>query len=274
MSAFRAHQLPHLEAVDDLAYERVVTTTLGIGWFRVDHDNERTSVRLSLWNGSGEDLEAIAISARRMFDLDADPIAIGQVMRSDPYLSSVWERHPGLRVFRSWSGFESILATVLGQLVSVTFGRTLTGELMQAAGAKAPHPKTGESIHLFPTAERILSADLASIRTSPARRVAIRALAKLVVEGTLNWEQPIPSKELRKILLSVPGVGVWTAEYAAMRAFHDNDAFPGTDYGLKQELKRHPDVDVNRVRPWRAYAATALWKSFAEAKGMVDKSVV
>ena len=145
---------------------------------------------------------------------------------------------------------------------------------MQAAGAKARHPKTGETIHLFPTALRILTADLASVRTSPARRMAIRALAKLVVDGTLDWERAISSKELRKILLSAPGVGAWTAEYIAMRGFHDDDAFPGTDYGLKQELKRHPEVNVNRVHPWRAYAATALWKSFAEAKGTAHESVV
>ena len=117
LSAFRSHRLLHLETVDDLAYERVVKTALGIGWFRIDHDLERTCVRLSVWNGSDEDAETIARSARRMFDLDADPGTIGQVMSGDPYLSSVWARHPGLRVFRSWSGFESILTTVLGQLV-------------------------------------------------------------------------------------------------------------------------------------------------------------
>ena len=51
-----------------------------------------------------------------------------------------------------------------------------------------------------------------------------------------------------------------------MRGFQKDDAFPATDYGLKQELKRHPEVDANSIRPWREYAATALWKGFAEAK--------
>jgi 3-methyladenine DNA glycosylase/8-oxoguanine DNA glycosylase len=158
--------------------------------------------------------------------------------------------------------------------VSVRFGRTLADELMKAAVVKARHPKTGEQIHLFPTAKRLLTADLASVRTSEARRTAIRSLAGLVANGTLKWDHPIPPKELRKILLSVPGIGAWTSEYIAMRGFHDDDAFPATDYALKQELKRHPEVDVNRVRPWRAYAATALWKSFAEAKGTPYESVV
>jgi DNA-3-methyladenine glycosylase II len=274
LSMFRAHQLPHLEAVDGLTYERIVKTTLGTGWFRVDHDAKRKSVQMSLWNGAGEDVEAIASSVRRMFDLDADPHAIGAVMDRDPYLSAAWARHPGLRVARSWSAFESMLTTILGQLVSVSFGRTLTEELMAASGAKARHPKTGASIHLFPTAKRLLTADLSSVRTSEARRTAIRVLAKLVADGTLQWERPMPHKELRKTLLSIPGVGAWTAEYIAMRGFHDNDAFPGTDYGLKQELKRHPEVDVNKVRPWRAYAATTLWKSYTDAKGSPYETAV
>jgi DNA-3-methyladenine glycosylase II len=274
LAVLRIHQLPHLESVDHLTYERVVETSLGMGWFRVEHDAKRSALSLSLWGGTEEDVDEVAVRVRSMFDLDADPVAIGKAFEADPYLSSVWTRYPGIRVARSWDGFESILTTILGQLVSVSFGRTLTDELMKTAGAKARHPKTGEIIHLFPVAKRLLSADLMAVRTSESRRSAIRHVAKLVQDGTLRWPPVIPHKELRKILLSVPGVGAWTSEYTAMRGFHDDDAFPATDYALKQELKRHPEVDVSRVRPWRAYAATALWRSFAATKDTPYESVV
>ena len=49
---------------------------------------------------------------------------------------------------------------------------------------------------------------------------------------------------------------------------------PATDYGLKQEIKRHPEMKVDSVRPWRAYAAAALWKNFAATKGTRYESVV
>jgi DNA-3-methyladenine glycosylase II len=274
LAAFRAHQLPHLEAVDDIAYERIVTTINGTGWFRVEHDAKRHSVRLSACNGSDADQAFITNAVRRMFDLDADPEVLGQAMKADRYLSGIWNLYPGLRVFRSWDGFESMVTTILGQLVSVSFGRTLIDELMQIAGVKSHHPKTGQPIRLFPTAKGLLAADLSKVRTSEGRRTAIRSLAKLVCDGTIRWEHTPSPKELRKILLSVPGVGAWTSEYIAMRGFHDNDAFPGTDYGLKQELKRHSEMNVNSVRPWRAYAATALWTSFAAAKGTAYESVV
>ena len=274
LSVFRAHQLPHLESVDDRGYERVVPTSLGMGWFRVAEGAKQHSLQLSVWIGAEEDISDISQSARRMFDLDADPNVIREAMNADPYLSSIWKRHPGLRVTRSWNGFETMLTTILGQVVSVSFGRTLADELMKAGGTEASHPKSGELIQLFPTADQLLIADLSAVRTSESRRTAIRSLAMLVADGTLEWEHPMPPKELRKTLLDVPGIGAWTAEYVAMRGFHDDDAFPATDYGLKQELKRHPEVDVNRVRPWRAYAAIALWKSYAEAKGTPNEPVV
>jgi 3-methyladenine DNA glycosylase/8-oxoguanine DNA glycosylase len=266
LATFRTHQIPDLEAVNEVEYERVIHTSAGMGWFRVTHHADRNSLRLQLWNASEQDLGIVSVSVRRMFDLDADLGAIGLAMKAEPSLFKLWKRYPGLRIPRSWSGFESMLTTVLGQLVSVSFGRTLASELMQAAGTKVTHPKTGAAIRLFPTAKQLLKTDLSTVRTSESRRVAIRSLATLVVDGVLKWDQPVKHDELRKTLLSVPGIGPWTAEYVTMHGFHDDDAFPATDFGLKQELKRHPGINVSKVQPWRAYAAATLWKSFAHSR--------
>jgi 3-methyladenine DNA glycosylase/8-oxoguanine DNA glycosylase len=263
LSFFRAHQIPHLEAVDERSYERVVKTTEGTGLFRVSRHRTNPSLTVKLWNGSREDAQIIKGAVWRMFDLGADTDAIGKAMSEDPCLSALWQRYPGRRVARTWNGFESLLTTILGQLVSVAYGRILANQLMEAAGVRARHPITGEPILLFPTARAVLKADLRSIRTSEARRSAIRSVAELVANETLMWENPPPHAELRKLLLSVRGIGAWTSEYIAMRGFHDDDAFPRTDYALKQELKRLSEVDANRVRPWRAYAAVLLWNSFA-----------
>jgi 3-methyladenine DNA glycosylase/8-oxoguanine DNA glycosylase len=274
LSTFRSHQLPHLESVDDVGYERVIPVKKGLGWIRVTHNKNRSSLRVSVWNSGKEDSSDVNKTVRCMFDLDADPDMLRHVMTADPFIFSVWKRYPGLRVPRSWNGFETMLTTILGQVVSVSFGRTLADELMKACGTKAVHPKNGELIHLFPTAEQLVTADLTGVRTSESRRVTIRSLAKLALDGTLTREHPLPPAKLRTILLAIPGIGPWTAEYVAMRGFRDDDAFPATDYGLKQELNRHPEIDVDRVRPWRAYAATALWKSYAESKGKPIESLI
>ncbi|WMR32463.1 DNA-3-methyladenine glycosylase 2 family protein, partial [Metapseudomonas otitidis] len=72
-------------------------------------------------------------------------------------------------------------------------------------------------------------------------------------------------------LCALPGIGPWTAQYIALRAFGDADAFPTADLGLlKSPLwgaggisPRQLAERAERWRPWRAYAAVYLWHSYA-----------
>jgi 3-methyladenine DNA glycosylase/8-oxoguanine DNA glycosylase len=273
LAIFRAHQLPELETVTEKSYERVFAREGRIGYFRVQAPQKK-AVRLTIVGAVPSAIPAIEQRVRRMFDLDVDPAMIEARMAGEPHLEELWRRYPGLRVARTWDRFETIITTILGQLVSVSFGRTLIRELMESCGPRAKHPVTGEKIYLFPKPKALRTAELAGVRTSEMRRNAIRAIATLAADGGLPLVGQPQGRELRRTLLSVPGIGAWSAEYIAMRAFDDNDAFPATDYGLKQEIKRHPEMHVNRVRPWRAYAAAALWKNFAATKGIPDESVV
>lgn len=230
---FRAHQIPYLESVDDDGFERIVPTGEGLGWFRVTRSPGSRCLRLVIWNATAEDIVQIEARVRKMFDVEVKPEDLDAAMKTDRDLSRLWTQHPGLRVARSWNGFEAMVTTILGQLVSVSFGRVLTGELMRAAGTVMRHPGTSEDIFLFPTPQQLLLSDLSSVRTSAARRATIRALATVVADGTLDSKEAPSVVALKKTLHSVPGVGKWTAEYAAMRGFDDDDAFPASDYGLK-----------------------------------------
>ncbi|WP_263377378.1 DNA-3-methyladenine glycosylase family protein [Granulicella paludicola] len=264
LTFFRHHSMPGLETVDESGYERVVETAKGLGWFRVDHRTEGNCLRLSLWNGTEAELLAITVRARKMFDLDADPAALDRHMNANGALSEIWQRYPGLRLTRAWNGFEAVFATVLGQLVSVKFGRILTKELMTAAGRLAAHPRTGITVNLFPSATEILSSDLLEVRTSAKRRSTLHALASAINHGDLSLEATQDSIGLKRSLRNIAGVGAWTAEYAALRGFDDDDAFPATDYVLKRELKNHAALNLEAVRPLRGYAAIALWRHHAQ----------
>src|ERR1700722_13306298 len=103
LSTFRSHQLPHLESVDDVGYERVIPVKKGLGWIRVTHNKKHSSLQVSVWNSGKEDSSDVNKTVRCMFDLDADPDMLRHVMTADPFIFSVWKRHPGLRVPRSWN---------------------------------------------------------------------------------------------------------------------------------------------------------------------------
>jgi 3-methyladenine DNA glycosylase/8-oxoguanine DNA glycosylase len=53
----------------------------------------------------------------------------------------------------------------------------------------------------------------------------------------------------------------------SLRALGDADAFPGADLVLRRAVASDPDLDPERVRPWRGYAAAHLWRAWTLARG-------
>jgi AraC family transcriptional regulator of adaptative response / DNA-3-methyladenine glycosylase II len=225
-------------------------------------------------DGSGLALEArisfpetkwlflIVERVRRMFDLNAEPADMAAHLKSDPLLAGRIAAIPGLRVPGCWDGFELAVRTVLGQQISVKGATTLAGRIASAYGTH-----TGEDAgltHLFPTAETLAEADLSNIGLTRKRAATIRALACAVRDGHLSFNSGENIDQFHMRMLAIPGIGKWTAQYVAMRALGDSDAFPASDLGLlrgasvghSRELAERAEL----WRPWRAYAAMYLWQ--------------
>jgi AraC family transcriptional regulator of adaptative response / DNA-3-methyladenine glycosylase II len=200
---------------------------------------------------------------RNLFDITADPREIGEHLSIDPLLRERIVAMPGLRVPGCWDGFELAVRAVLGQQISVAGAKTLAGRLVQSFGVRISDdlPLT----HLFPRAESLVEADIASIGLPEARAETIRLLARNVIEKRIRFGSIQNPDEFRSRLLEIPGIGSWTAEYIAMRALGDPDSFPANDLGLKRSLAMRGEREIVRRadswRPWRAYAAMYLWHS-------------
>ena len=165
-----------------------------------------------------------------MFDLGADPAVLRSTMRADSTLGKLWEQNPGLRVARAFSGYESMIGTILRQLVSVKFGRILNKELMQCAGSPARHPDTDGELLLFPSTEQILGADLSNVRTSPMRRMSLRLFAQRFAENPA-YCTPRRGPNLRRSCARSRVSDLGRRSTWPLRGFNDNDAFPASDYG-------------------------------------------
>ena len=87
-------------------------------------------------------------------------------------------------------------------------------------------------------------------------------------------EEQIAVRDAIQKLTQLPGVGEWTAQYFAMRAYGWPDAFPASDLGILKALKVKKSKDALKAaekwRPWRAYAAIHLWKSLESGRGEVS----
>ena len=99
------------------------------------------------------------------------------------------------------------------------------------------------------------------------RRRALVELAQAVDSGDVVIDPGADPAELRRSLVALPGIGPWTAEYVAMRALRDPDAFMPTDLGIRRgavalglpDDPTHLRELTEHWRPWRSYAMAHLW---------------
>ena len=246
--------VPGIERVTKDSYERVLGPAAPGAWIRVTPDRKRPELRLEIPDTDPRSIPGVVRRVRRLFDLDADMGTVRSVLREDPVLARVITRRPGLRVPGGWDGFEVAVRAVLGQQVTVAAATTLAGRLVAACGGS------------FPTPESLAAAPLETIGLPRARAATLRALAAALVDGRVDFRAGQRLDEFVERLVSVPGIGPWTANYAAMRALSHPDAFPAGDLVLQQVLgrgrrltEREAEARSQAWRPWRAYAVMWLW---------------
>ncbi|MGH6793964.1 MAG: DNA-3-methyladenine glycosylase 2 [Methylocella sp.] len=220
-------------------------------------------------------LPAIIARVRRVFDLAADPVAIGAQLGQDATLAPLLAARPGLRVPGAWDGFELANRAILGQQITVTAATALVGKIVAAHGEPLPPQYMGyiEGLtHVFPSPAALANADLACLGMPRARATSLSSLAAAVLADPLILGTRRSLEEAIAHLKVLPGIGEWTAQYIAMRELREPDAFPQGDIGLMRALAnadgRRPSAAelmarAEAWRPWRAYAAVHLWASEA-----------
>lgn len=267
--------VPGVEECDGSTYRRALHLPQGTGVVAVSPHPGEGHVTARLRLADLRDLTPAVQRTRRLFDLDADPEAVSGALSGDPLLAPLVQRRPGLRVPGHVDGFELAVRAVLGQQVTVKGARTLAGRLVERLGKPLDAP-SGSVTHLFPTAEAVAGSDLSGLGLTTGRMETLRAVASAVAAGGVVLDPGADREETRRALLSLKGIGPWTADYVAMRALGDPDAFPAADLGLRQALERlGSPMDARTLtaraqawRPWRAYAALHLWSSLADERAL------
>jgi AraC family transcriptional regulator of adaptative response / DNA-3-methyladenine glycosylase II len=273
----RARAIAGVEMVEGDRYLRTVEVDGAMGSIEVTHQPDRQSLSVSILFSDVRLLPAIVTRVRRLFDLGADIGTIGDHLSGDPVLAPLVAQRPGLRAPGGWDGFEIAVRAVLGQQISVATARRLAGQLVALHGRVVPksfliHPGLS---HAFPTAKRLASAASIGLAMPIARLTALKAVAEAALADP-NLFHPFGSiEETVTRLRTIRGIGEWTAQYIALRAIREMDAFPATDIGLLRSVaamdgeKSTPASLLSRAeswRPWRAYAAQHLWA--AEGSGV------
>src|ERR1700723_1800451 len=265
LNHLRVRAIPGVEVVENGRYLRTVEIGGSVGSVEVSHLPKRQSLSVTIRFPQVQSLPAIVTRVRRLFDLGADIQTIDRHLSRDPVLAPLVARRPGLRAPGGWDGFELAVRAILGQQITVVAARGLTGQLVALHGRVVPanervHPGL---THVFPTAKRVAAAKAIGLGMPGARLACLKALAEAVVAEP-NLFRPFGTiEEAIGRLRSIRGVGEWTAQYIALRALRETDAFPATDIGLLRGAEKIDGTRptsaglLTRAESWRPGRAAA-----------------
>ena len=251
---------PGVERVDEAGYHRTISVRGFTGSISVAPMAGTDALTVDVSIPDRALVPAIIEGVARMFDVDTNPALVTQALARHRMLKRACAAHPGIRLPGAWDPFELAVRAILGQQISVRAATTMAGRIAERWGEPIQDAANGLD-RLFPSAARLADAPLEQAGIIPARARTIRQLAQHVVAGTLAFDSPAALQSLREIA----GIGDWTAQYIAMRALGNPDAFPSGDLVLRRMAgdcsARALDAQSERWRPWRAYAVMLLWQA-------------
>lgn len=264
----RAHAIPGVEEFSGdpngtWCYRRVLSLPHGPALVEISPGSNaargRAHVAVGVRHLDMRDLGTAVNRVRRLLDLDADAAAAAEALRADPTLSPLIIAHPGTRLVGCVDPAEALIRTMIGQQISVQAARHHLGGLVAALGADTAWPGGWRA---FPTPDAIAAGGHGALR-GPARRVqAVVCAAGALAEGTVEPHAGVAASDLRARLLTLPGVGDWTADYVTMQVTGDPDILLERDLVIRHAAA---DLGVDLTAtgswaPWRSYASMHLWR--------------
>jgi AraC family transcriptional regulator, regulatory protein of adaptative response / DNA-3-methyladenine glycosylase II len=257
-----ATAVPGVEEWRDGAYRRTLRLLHGHGIVALRPEPDHVNCRL--WVTDLRDLASAISRCRRLLDLDADPVAVAELLSADAALAPLVQKAPGRRVPRAVDPAEFALRAVIGQHISIGAARTHAAKLAAVYGDQVDDPGGGLT-RLFPEPAALREAP-ESLAVPRSRRESFAALAAALAAGQIDLSVGSDWHEVRQRLATMPGLGPWTIETIAMRALGDPDAFPASDLGVRAGARQAGLPDDARAltaraaawRPWRSYAIQYL----------------
>jgi DNA-3-methyladenine glycosylase II len=174
----------------------------------------------------------------------------------EPRFAEAYAMAAPLPLRRFPDGFDRLLSAIVSQQVS-TAAATSIWNRMVAQGLTTP--------------EAVLAAEEDALRAVGLSRQKVRYAKALAAEG-IDYEglRGLPTEEVIRRLVHIPGIGRWTAEMYAMFALGHADVFAPADLALQEgvrmlfDLPERPKEKALREMaeawsPWRAVAARILW---------------
>lgn len=243
---------------------------------KIGHINNCIRVEFPIGSPSLHSRQLLAEYVWEWFDLGQDLSRFYRMASQDHVLKGITQQYYGLRIMSIPDLFEALVWAIIGQQINLTFAYTLKKRFVEQFGESLTFE--GETFWLFPSFEKIATLnvdDLRKLQFTLRKAEYIIGIAQAMKNGELTKElllQKHDYQQVKKSLMSIRGVGAWTADYVMMKCLHDLSSFPIADVGLHNALKnllyleKKPTIDeieqlAGNWKGWQAYATFYLWRS-------------
>ncbi len=260
---YDSHRMGNLEWFINSKMHRVISLNGKVGKIVIANDSINSCLRVEIDFPDTSQIHNIVEKVRQLFDLDSDPVLIANSLETDADLKKLLKKYPGIRIATGWDAFETSIAIILGQLVSVDRGRVLIGDLIELTGTDSGLVRDDKKIKLFPSPQSLATANLENLGTTRIRKQTLIAFSQALTEGTLSLESTQDVDQFIKKVQNIKGIGPWTAHYMAMKVLKHTDSFPGSDLILARALAKHPIEVIEKMHPWKGYVAALFWRAYA-----------
>ncbi|WP_339812423.1 DNA glycosylase [uncultured Imperialibacter sp.] len=235
------------------------------------------ALRVDLLKGEARESEIVSYITEWLH-LKGDVAPLKAIARQDADLEQLVEKYWGLRLISIPDLFEVLCWSIIGQQINLTFAYKLKRSLVEAVGESETYE--GETYHVFPTPKQVLKLsfdDLKGMQYSSQKARYLHIVAEAFLAGEVSVEKLSlleSTPEMLKCLMSLKGVGEWTANYVAMKCLRRADAITYGDAGLLNGYKQLKGLDRKPTREeledffrqfpgWEAYIVFYIWRSLA-----------
>ncbi len=193
----------------------------------------------------------------------------------DSALASVLREHGTPEFWHRPPGFATLVLFIVEQQVSLASARAVFERIVTATGGVTP--------------SRLLAAGgttLGSCGLTRQKLGYVLALAESIQSGAFDLTAlgALDDTEARARLLTLSGIGPWTADVYLLSALRRPDVWPSGDRALQlgtaevlemEEVPGPVELETIAVRwqPWRAVAARILWHAYLSRRGREETTV-
>ena len=214
-------------------------------------------------------LKDLGLAVTTLFNLNLDLSLFIAAVRDDPVMSAIAARLRGLKPPRTATVFEALVDSIIEQQISLTAAHSIEkgvtrtfGDILEIGGGR---------YYAFPTPGRLADAspeELSACGLSLKKAEYITGIARRIRDRDLDLENHGPGEDTESIireLTTIRGVGLWTAELAALRGLSRLDAIPADDLGIRRSISHYYSktsrIDTDEAR--RIAEVWGEWKGLA-----------